>query len=106
MTQDFWSTYRNAVRTYETPVTIIADRFHLVRFGMWAYNRTLISLQKRTPEKYGQTWRLQNISRKKLDKRGKDKVDAILSKSRELELAYKAKWKGNTFLHNFYKDTF
>lgn len=98
MTQDFWLTYKNAVRTYESPITIIADRFHLVRFGMWGYNRTRIALQKSTSEKYGQTWRLQNISRKKLDKRGKAKVDAVLSKNRALHLAYKAK---EFYLHIF-----
>lgn len=96
VTQDFWITYSNASKRLPSNPTIIVDKFHFVRFVMWAYMRTRRNLQKDKKLKLGKSWRLQNKSRKKLDKLGKLKVDRVIKQDNELLKAYKAK---EYFLH-------
>ena len=45
--QDLWRVFEQVVTT-NTKAQIVADRFHVVRQGMWAFNRVRIELQKNT----------------------------------------------------------
>jgi transposase len=47
VTQDLWRVFEQVVTT-NTKAEIVADRFHVVRQGMWAFNRVRIELQKNT----------------------------------------------------------
>jgi transposase len=96
ITQDFWDTYRSAGVNHKACPQIVVDRFHFVRFAMWAYNRTRVELQKQKQLRLMKTWKLQNKSRKKLSKKSKRKVDQIIKQDKQLYLAYKAK---EFFLH-------
>ncbi|MGL5043181.1 MAG: transposase [Culicoidibacterales bacterium] len=57
----------------------------------WVFNKTRVSLQKKTGIKLGKSWKLQTKSRHKLDFIGKYKVDKIVAKHDSLVAAYKAK---------------
>jgi len=90
ITQDFWDTYRTCANAVGARVCV--DKFHFVRFGMWAYGRTRVEIQKDKKIRLMKTWRLQNKSRKDLNKQAKHKLDnEVLNKSKTLNLAYKAK---------------
>lgn len=91
MTQDFWEPYKNAIKNFSHQVEIVVDRFHFVRFGMWAYNRTRVSIQKSQDLPLAKSWKLQNKSRHRLSKLSKRKVDAIINQNQHLKFAYKAK---------------
>lgn len=91
MSLDFWNPYRNAVKGLSQPVTIVSDKFHLARFASWGFNRTRVSIQKKTGLKLGKSWKLQSKSRHKLCLSRKRKVDSIVAKHKTLEAAYNAK---------------
>lgn len=96
VTQDFWDTYRRAANEMQLQPQVVVDRFHFVRFAMWAYNRTRVAVQKKYMLRLMKTWKLQNKSRKSLSISAQRKVDTIVKQNRELLLAYKAK---EFFLH-------
>lgn len=88
--QDFWETYRSVAHSIGASVCV--DRFHFVRFVMWAYGRTRVSIQKNNALKLMKTWKLQNKSRTQLSKSAKIILDdKVLSQSKDLKNAYRAK---------------
>jgi len=96
ITQDFWDTYRRAALDLASSPLVVVDRFHFVRFVMWAYNRTRVEIQKQTKIRLMKTWKLQNKSRSKLSVVSKKYVDQIINQDKNLKHAYEAK---EFFLH-------
>lgn len=92
VTQDLWRVFEQVVTT-NTKAQIVADRFHVVRQGMWAFNRVRIELQKNTGVKTNKNWKLLNKRYSKLKPEGKSKLLEILRKDRELLKAYLLKEK-------------
>lgn len=94
ISQDFWDTYKSCAKAVNAEVVV--DKFHFVRFVMWAYNRTRVAIQKQKNLKLMKTWKLQNKSRLKLNKLSKRYVDKVIGQDKQLGYAYKAK---EFFLH-------
>lgn len=92
--QDLWHSYRTAA--YEaigTDVTIIADPFHVVRQGTWAFNRERREYMKSkdTKLKVNVSWKTLLFSKNKLDAKARKTIDRKLEKHPRLKYAYQAK---------------
>ena len=92
ITQDLWRVFEQVITT-NTRSQIVADRFHVVRQGMWSFNRVRIELQKISGIKTNKNWKLLNKRHSKLKYEGKVKLFEILKKDKELLKAYLLKEK-------------
>lgn len=92
--QDLWETYRSAAyEAISDNVCIIADPFHVVRQGTWAFNRERRSYMKskETKLKVEVTWKTLMYSKCKLSDKGRKTIDRKLDKHPRLKVAYQAK---------------
>lgn len=91
VSQDLWNPYRQVVYELFPDCKVIADQFHVVRQFMWAFSRTRIAIAKKQNHSTNKNWKLLTKRCKKLDERGRFKLDRILKEDAELKIAHQAK---------------
>ena len=91
--QDLWKTYKDAALEQNPDIKIVADLFHVVRQGTWAFNRDRRDYMKskETKLKVGITWKTLMFSKNKLDPAARGKLNYLLLKHPKLKVLYQAK---------------
>lgn len=88
---DLWKTYKDAFSNTFPNITVIADRFHVVRTFMWAFSRARIALFKQHNIGTTKYWKILTCRENKLNDKGKEKLNILLNTIPNLKELHKAK---------------
>lgn len=91
VTMDLWKTYRDAFLNEFNNVTVIADRFHVVRIFMWAFSKSRIRLFKENNIGTTKYWKILTCRQSKLDDKGLERLNNILDNIPKLKVLHTAK---------------
>lgn len=89
--QDLWLTYKNAALYVNSEVMIVADLFHVVRTGMWDFNRGRVAHVKVNGNPAKLRWRTYTYSVSKLSPSDKKIVKHKISKDPFMKINHQAK---------------
>ena len=93
VSQDLWKPYKTVVKSLYEEVEIIPDRFHVIRQFTLAFTRERIKLQKQEGIKTNRNWKILTKRQRNLDEKGKEKLEELLKKHKQLEIIHTAKEK-------------
>ncbi|MGP1598598.1 ISL3 family transposase [Peptoanaerobacter stomatis] len=93
VSQDLWKPYKTVAKSLYEEVEIIPDRFHVIRQFTWAFTRERIKLQKQEGIKTNRNWKILTKRQRNLDEKGKERLEELLKKHKQLEIIHTAKEK-------------
>lgn len=93
VSQDLWKPYKTVAKSLYEEVEIIPDRFHVIRQFTWAFTRERIKLQKKEGIKTNRNWKILTKRQRNLDEKGKERLEELLKKHKQLEIIHTAKEK-------------
>ena len=93
VSQDLWKPYKTVAKSLYEEVEIIPDRFHVIRQFTWAFTRERIKLQKKEGIKTNRNWKILTKRQRNLDEKGKEILEELLKKHKQLEIIHTAKEK-------------